>query len=446
MEWFIGIAALVVGLLLGLIIQYSRSSRQLTSLREVNAGLDKEKTVLTEKAGSVVQERDRLEGLLDLERKRAEELSKQLAGMEADQRNLLQKLDTQKTELEQIQQKLTTEFENIAHKVLKVNSQEFTSTNQRNIGDILAPLKEKIDRFEKKVEETYEKGLKDQTDMRAELKKLYDLNHRISEEASNLTRALKSDTKKMGNWGELILDRILEQSGLVKGHEYETQYTDRNDQGDLVRPDVVVHLPDHKHLVIDSKVSLIAYDAFVNSDDDAERARHLKAHLDSVREHVRSLGEKNYPSASSLDTPDFVLLFMPLESAFSLAIQGDSDLFSYAWDRKIVIVSPTTLLATLMTVQSIWKHEKQTRNALEIASHGKSLFEKFHAFVTDLERIGNQIGSLQNTYQEAYKKLSTGKGNLLRQAEKLKELGIKTEKSLADRLLIEEGNEEESSS
>jgi DNA recombination protein RmuC len=292
------------------------------------------------------------------------------------------------------------------------------------------------------VEDTYKEGLRDQTDLKAELKKLHELNTKISEEANNLTRALKSDTKKMGNWGELILDRILEQSGLTKDKEYYTQFTDKSEDGTILRPDVVVRLPENKHIIIDSKVSLIAYDRFVNTTDEAEREKFMKLHNDSVREHVKNLSDKNYSAAVSLDTPDFVLMFMPLESAFGLAIQYDPELFNYAWQRRIVIVSPTTLLATLKTVESIWKHEKQTQNALEIARQGNSLYDKFVNFINDLEKIGTQINSLQNTYQEAHKKLTSGKGNLVRQAERLKELGIKTEKSMSDKFLPEDAETE----
>jgi DNA recombination protein RmuC len=354
---------------------------------------------------------------------------------DADYKNLQEKLNSQKAELEELNKRFTIEFQNIAHKILRENSNEFTSLNQKNISDILVPLKEKIEKFERKVDDTYEKGLRDQTDLRAAIKNLHDLNSRISEEANNLTRALKSDSKKMGNWGEMILDRILEQSGLEKGKEYINQYTDRSEEGTILRPDVVIRLPEKKHIIIDSKVSLIAYDRFVNSTDENEKDRWQKAHVDSVREHIKSLSEKSYTAAITLDSPDFVLLFMPLESAFSLALQHDPELFNYAWQRRIVIVSPTTLLATLKTVESLWKHEKQTQNAMEIARQGASLFEKFVNFINDLEKIGVQINSLQNTYQDAHKKLSSGKGNLVRQAEKLKELGIKTEKSLSEKLL-----------
>jgi DNA recombination protein RmuC len=247
----------------------------------------------------------------------------------------------------------------------------------------------------------------------------------------------------MGNWGELILDRILEQSGLTKDKEYYTQFTDKSEDGTVLRPDVVVRLPENKHIIIDSKVSLVAYDQYVNTTEDNEKDKYLKMHYDSVREHVKGLSVKNYSKALTLDTPNFVLLFMPLESAFSLAMQYDHELFNFAWQRRIVIVSPTTLLATLMTVESIWKHEKQTQNALEIARQGNSLYEKFVNFIKDLERIGSQINSLQDTYQDAHKKLTSGKGNLVRQSERLKELGVKTEKTLSDKFLPEDAEAEE---
>lgn len=420
------------------IIMKTRSSRHIAALLEQIGKLDKDEGVLQERLASFQNENRKLEQELLTERQSVSDLTIRFARQNADFENLKEKLATQKAELEEIQKKFSSEFENIANKILKENSKEFTSLNQKNIGDVLIPLKEKIEKFEKRVEDTYEKGLKEQTELRTAIKNLHELNSRISEEANNLTRALKSDSKKMGNWGEMILDRILEQSGLEKGKEYFTQMTDRTEEGTILRPDVVILLPEKKHIIIDSKVSLIAYDRFVNSTEDHERERWQKAHVDSVREHIKGLSEKSYTDAVTLDSPDFVLLFMPLESAFSLAIQYDTELFNFAWQRRIVMVSPTTLLATLKTVESIWKHEKQTQNAMEIARQGASMYDKFHNFVIDLEKIGTQIVSLQNTYQEAHKKLSSGKGNLLRQAEMLKKLGIKTEKSLADKLLTED--------
>jgi DNA recombination protein RmuC len=412
------------------------AAREKQNTDEIN-NLDKEKSILSEKYGDLQIIKEKLETELDSERQKNEQLQNRIAKAEVEYRNLQEKLDTQKKEMEELQKKFASEFENIANKILKQNSQEFTSVNEKKIGDILNPLKEKIRDFEKKVEDTYQKGLKDQTDLKAELKKLYEINYKISEEANNLTRALKSDTKKQGNWGELVLSRVLERSGLVEGTEYETQTSTRNDEGNIIRPDVVVKLPDNKHIIIDSKVSLTAYEAFVNSDDDASREKFLKQHISSIKNHVKELSEKSYQNAEIFDTPDFVLLFMPLESAFSAAIQADNSLFGFAWDKKIVIVSPTTLLATLRTISSIWKHEKQTRNALEIAKQGGALYDKFFGLVTDMEKLGNQLNTVRKTFDDAHGKLTGGRGNLIKQVEKLKELGAKAAKSLPGKYLEE---------
>lgn len=370
-------------------------------------------------------------------REKNEMLGQQLARAEAEYRSLEEKLSTQKAEMEELQKRFTIEFENIAHKILKRNTEEFTASNQKNISEILAPLKEKIVNFEKKVEETYEKGLKDQTDLRAELKKLYELNARISEEANNLTRALKADSKKMGNWGEVILERILERSGLTLGQEYEKQFSTENAEGRKIQPDIIVNLPDRKHIIIDSKVSLVAYEQLVNVDNDEERARLVKAHIASVRAHIKGLSEKHYFSAKDLNTPDFVLLFVPIEASFSVAVQEDKELFSYAWDNKVVIVSPSTLLATLRTIASIWKQENQARNALEIARQGGALYDKFSGFVDDMLRIGNNLDTTRKSYDAAMNKLSTGRGNLLNATQRLKELGAKTTKEIPQHLLEE---------
>lgn len=357
----------------------------------------------------------------------------------SEYRSLREKLDTQKAELEEIQKKFTTEFENIASKILKKNSEEFTLANQKNMGEVLSPLKEKILLFEKKVEDTYQKGLKDQTDLRAELKKLYELNHRISEEASNLTKALKGDVKKQGNWGEVVLERILERSGLNEGEQgYQKQFSDTSDDGKRIQPDVVINLPDNKHIIIDSKVSLVAYERAVNALTEEERSRFVKEHLVSLKTHIKGLSEKHYQTARTLNSPDFVLLFIPIESSFSLAIQEDQELFSYAWDQKVVIVSPSTLLATLRTIASIWQQENQTRNALEIARQSGALYDKFVNFVGDLESIGKGIDSTRKTYEQAMNKLHTGSGNLIRRVEKIKKLGAKTTKELPKNLIENE--------
>ncbi|MCD4790496.1 MAG: DNA recombination protein RmuC [Bacteroidales bacterium] len=441
---------LISGLILGGVIAWfgfkSKLTKQKSELQlkigeiekvkidEIN-NLDKEKSIISEKYSDLQSANDKLVEELNGERDRNEHLNTRIARAEVEYKNLQEKLDTQKAEIEDLQKKFTTEFENIATKILKQNSQEFTLANQKNIGEILNPLKEKIQIFEKKVDDTYQKGLRDQTDLKAEVKKLYELNFKISEEANNLTKALKSDTKKQGNWGEIILERVLERSGLVKGQEYETQTTVRNEEGEFIRPDVVVKLPDNKHIIVDSKVSLIAYETYINAEDTDKNEIYLKQHIESIRNHIKGLSEKNYQNATLFDTPDFVLMFMPIESAFSTAIQADINLFNYAWEKKIVIVSPTTLLATLRTIASIWKHEKQTQNALEIARQGGALYDKFFGFLTDMENLGNQINKVQKTYDDAQNKLVDGRGNLITQVEKLKKLGAKASKSLPGKYL-----------
>lgn len=412
--------------------------------REQINELDKEKSILQEKLKDLQADRNQQLEVLESERNQNMEKGERLVRAEAAYTSLREKLDTQKTEMAELQNKFTLEFENLASKILKQNTRDFNETNRKSIDDILLPLKEKITAFEQKVENTYQKGLKDQTDLRAELKKLYDLNARISEEANNLTRALKSDSKKQGNWGEVVLERVLERSGLVKGQEYETQVRAKTDDGRIIQPDVIVRLPDNKHIIVDSKVSLVAYEEFINNDKPEKKEVFLKQHIDSIKNHVKGLSEKNYQNASLFDTPDFVLLFMPIESAFSTAIQQDPSLFNFAWEKKIVIVSPTTLLATLTTIASIWKHQKQTQNAIEIARQGGALYDKFVGFSEDIVDLGKQIGKVSNTYEEAKKKLSFGQGNLVTRVERLKKLGAKTTKSLPPELLNNDLLENES--
>jgi DNA recombination protein RmuC len=280
--------------------------------------------------------------------------------------------------------------------------------------------------------------LKDQTDLKAELKKLHDLNLKISDEANNLTKALKGDVKKQGNWGEMILERILERSGLTEGREYRKQESVLSENGQRFQPDVVIHLPDQKHIVVDSKVSLVAYERLVNSDGEQQRAAFVKEHLLSVRGHIKILSEKHYQHSQGFNSPDFVLLFIPIESSFSIAVQEDQDLFSYAWDNKVVIVSPSTLLATLRTIASIWQQENQNRNALEIARQSGALYDKFVAFIADMESIGKGLESTRKIYDQASNKLYSGSGNLVKRAETIRKLGAKTTKELPQGLLGEE--------
>ena len=399
--------------------------------------LEKEKALFEDRNQSLLKEKDELLQQIQLLRTENGIQSQQLARAEADFGNLQEKLESQKKEMENLQQKFTTEFENIATKILKQNTVEFSASNQKSITELLSPLKEKIQVFEKKVEDTYEKGLKDQTDLKAELKKLHDLNLKISDEANNLTKALKGDVKKQGNWGEVILERILERSGLTEGREYRKQESVLSENGQRFQPDIVIYLPDQKHIVVDSKVSLVAYERLVNSDNEKDRSFFVKDHLLSVRSHIKILSEKHYQHSPSFNSPDFVLLFIPIESSFSIAVQEDQDLFSYAWDNKVVIVSPSTLLATMRTIASIWQQENQTRNALEIARQSGALYDKFVAFIEDMESIGKSLESTRKTYDQATNKLYSGSGNLVRRAENIRKLGAKTTRELPPEKVIE---------
>lgn len=434
-------AGLALGFLLGFLFLKSKLQKQRSDFElEKRSGeqiliqqkfeLEKEKSLFEDRNQTLLKEKEELIRQIQALRTENQVQNQQLARAEGDFLNLQEKLDTQKKEMESLQQKFTTEFENIAAKILKQNTAEFSAANQKSITELLSPLKEKIQVFEKRVEDTYEKGLKDQTDLKAELKKLHDLNLKISDEANNLTRALKGDVKKQGNWGEMILERILERSGLTEGREYQKQESVLSENGQRFQPDVVIHLPDQKHIVVDSKVSLVAYERLVNADNEKDRMNHVKEHLLSVRSHIKILSEKHYQHSPNFNSPDFVLLFIPIESSFSIAVQEDQDLFAYAWDNKVVIVSPSTLLATLRTIASIWQQENQNRNALEIARQSGALYDKFVAFISDMESIGKSLESTRKTYDQAANKLFTGAGNLVKRAENIKKLGAKTTKDL----------------
>lgn len=399
---------------------------------------DKEKSLFQERLSALQQENNSLEDKLKTQISKSEDLATGLAVAETDKKYLKEKLETQVKELEDMQKKLTMEFENIANKILKSNTMEFTRLSQKNVGDILNPLKEKIKSFEDTVRETSIQEAKDNTSLMNELKSLRELNAQISEDASNLTNALKSDSKKQGNWGEIILERVLERSGLNKGEEYDIQESLRSEAGELLRPDVIIKLPDNKHIIVDSKVSLTAYEAFVNSELPEDKEKFLKQHIESVKNHVKGLGDKNYQNSPNIDSPDFVLLFIPIESSFSVVVKADIELFNYAWSKNIVIVSPTTMLATLRTIASLWKQEKQTRNALEIADQSGKLYDKFVSFLVDLEKMGNQMNTLKNTYDDAHNKLKSGKGNIIGKVKQLKKMGAKASKEIPAKYIIED--------
>lgn len=360
--------------------------------------------------------------------------------LQADNENLTQRLKEHKQEVEELQKKFTTEFENIANKLLKQNTTDFAEANQKRLDEILKPLRENIKTFEQKVDDKYEKELKERTTLMEQIKSLSELNQQMREDAQSLTKALKGDSKTQGNWGELILEKILESSGLIKGEEYQTEDYYTNQTGGGSRLDVIIKLPDDKQIIIDSKVSITAYTNYVDTDDDVEKEIQAKAHIASVKSHIDLLAKKDYSQIPGLNTPDFVLMFMPSEPSFSFTLQNDNNIYNYAWDKKIVIVSPTTLLATLKTVASVWKQERQTKNALEIARQSGALYDKFVGFIDDLEKIQKGIATSQDAYNGAINKLKTGNGNLIGRAEKIRILGAKTSKQI-DTKYTEEDNQ-----
>lgn len=399
------------------------------------ANYEKEIVVANERISQLGKQLQQVNDEMRILRNNYESVLNDKTQKSAENQYLKEKLSEQAKEFEKIHQQAVSTFENLANKILKKNTEDFSEVNHKKIQELILPLKEKIQLFEKKVDDTYEKGLKDQTDLKAELKKLHELNNRISDEANNLTRALKGDVKKQGNWGEIVLERILERSGLTEGQEFEREKVINNAEGKIIRPDVVVNLPDKKHIIIDSKVSLVAYERLVNAETAEERSKNIKEHLISIKTHVKELNMKHYSSSPQLNSPDFVLLFIPIESSFSIAVEEDQQLFNYSWENKVVIVSPSTLLATLRTIASIWQQENQTRNAIEIARQSGALYDKFVGFINDIEKIGKGIDSLNKTYDEANKKLHTGSGNLVRRVEKIKELGASTTKQIPDTFL-----------
>lgn len=409
------------------------SIKQLLSEKEIAVG---SMEVSLHEAKSRILE---AENLFSQERDSMLKLTAQHAALNTKNIDLQEKLSAQKTEIEQLQQRFKTEFENLANKILEEKSIKFTEQNRVNLDLVLNPLKEKIKDFEDKVEKTYKTESSERISLKEQIKNLLDLNKQLSSEANNLATALKGDNKMQGNWGEMVLEKILESSGLIKDQEYRTQVVTTNIEGDRIKPDVMVFLPEQKHLIIDSKVSLVAYSQMISSTDDTERSKATALHIQSVKNHIKLLSEKGYQTAAGYNTPDFVLLFMPIEPAFSVVMQADPEIYQFAWDKKIVIVSPTTLLATLRTVASIWKQERQVKNALLIAEEGGKMYDKLVLFIADMISIGKKMDGAKEDYVEAMKKLTDGSGNLIGKAQKMKELGAKAQKTLPQTLIERAG-------
>ncbi len=368
-------------------------------------------------------------------RRQKEFLNTELTRKNVEFDNLSLKNQEQKKETELLQEKFTKEFENLANKILDEKSSKFTEQNKENIKNILTPLQERITTFEKKVEETHKENSIANASLKEQILGLKDLNAQMSKEATNLTKALKGDNKVQGNWGELVLERVLEKSGLEKDREYFVQQNFTRKDGTRALPDVIILLPDGKRIIIDSKVTLTAYERFINEDEQELKDVYLKEHINSLKKHIDQLSAKNYQDLYDIESLDFVLLFVPIETAFSVAINKENLLYNQAFEKNIVIVTPSTLLATLRTIDTMWSNEKQQRNALDIAKQAGSLYDKFEGLMKDLTGIGKKIDDTKRDYSAAMNKLVTGRGNLITSVEKLKKMGAKAKKSLPENII-----------
>jgi DNA recombination protein RmuC len=424
---FVGLISIALGVFIGIYIQRLKTKSNQSELEAENRQLNTSISSLNEKLIVENEEKRQLQS-------EKESLGQNYVRLESINENLQRVNTEQKEEVEKLQEKFTKEFENLANKILEEKSNKFTEQNQKNIKQILSPLQEKIQLFEKKVEATQKENISIHSALKEQLLNLQNQNLKITQEAENLTKALKGDSKMQGNWGELVLERVLEKSGLEKDREYSVQQSFTLEDGSRVLPDVIIHLPDGKKMVVDSKVSLTDYERYVNAEDELKE-RHLKDHINSLRKHVEQLSSKKYEDLYEMESPDFVLLFVPIEPAFAVAINQDSSLYNKAFEQNIVIVTPSTLLATLRTIDTMWNNEKQQKNAIEIARQAGALYDKFEGFVTDLTKVGKKMDEAKTEYRGAMNKLVEGRGNIVTSIEKLKKMGAKAKKSIPEPIL-----------
>lgn len=424
------IVAVVLGLWIGNLLSKNKFSVMETTLKTQNQGLEREKSQL-------FNELIELKKIMLEEGLKKESLTISLTQKESLVQHLEAKLSEQKEEITQLQEKFTKEFENLANKILEEKSTKFTEQNKENLKQILTPLNEKIQHFEQKVEQTHKESIDYHAALRQQILGLKELNQQMSKETLNLTKALKGDSKAQGNWGELVLERVLEKSGLEKGREYEMEksFDVDSETRQRLRPDVIVHLPDGKKMIIDSKVSLTHYEQYINTEDENEKELYLKQHIQSLNRHVEQLSAKRYEDLYQIESPDFVLLFVPVEPAFAVAINNDNTLYNKAFEKNIVIVTPSTLLATLRTIDTMWNNEKQQQNAIEIARQAGALYDKFAGLIEDLMLVGKRMDDAKKEYGNAMNKLVEGKGNLINRMESLKQMGAKAQKALPESII-----------
>ncbi len=437
MIWFLlmGIAA---GAAIGYLIALVRHKKSAPEVQKAQLQLimEQDHTAALEKNLTRVNE------LLQEERAKADKLNTEKATLSANFSNLKEKLETQKKEVSELQNKFSLEFKNLANEIFEEKSKKFTDQNKNNLGEILTPLKERIQKFEQQVTENNKESIQWNTALREQLKNMTALNKQMSAETENLTRALKGDAKAQGNWGEILLESILEKVGLTKNVHYFKEHNLKAEDGSNQRLDYILKLPDDKCLVIDSKVSLTAYTRYIEEEVKEKKAEQLKLHMDSILTHIKTLSARNYQNLHQIKQPDYVMMFVANEPALLIALQQDNQLYEKALDKNIVLVSTSTLLATLRTISYIWKQDSQTKNAIEIARQAGAMYDKFSAFTDDLIKVGSNLKTTQSNYEEAMKKLSEGKGNLVNRAESLKKLGAKSTKQLDPRIISRATDEE----
>ncbi len=454
---------LLIGIIIGIVITYlflkqrKDPTNELSLIMEEKNQLRISLSVLEEKNVTLITEKEnqfselaKLNGELKTITKELENLKIDNNTLINNQENNLKAIELQKENMNELQKKFNTEFENIANKILEQKTEKFTLQNKTQLEEILKPLGENIHSFKQKVEEVYDKESKERFSLGERVKELTDLNQKISQEAHNLTNALKSDSKTQGNWGEMILETILERSGLRKGTNYFMEVQLKDEQGNnlrsdsedkKMRPDAVIKYPDNRSVIIDSKVSLNAYSRYIACEDSVEQESELKTHINAIKTHINTLSSKGYDDYH--EALDFVMMFIPTEPAYLVALQHEPDLWTYAYERRILLISPTNLITSLKLIEDLWKREYQNRNAIEIAERGGKLYDKFVGFVKNLEDVGGYLLKANDKYSESMKQLSSGNDNLVRQAEKLKELGVKTKKELSKKQLdnLEQSND-----
>ncbi len=437
--------AFAIGLLGGALSLWFVQGKKVQGLQEELRAMELEVARAKLAVDQLAGDKQHMEQKLSTAQEEHMQLHMQLSRLEAHNEQLIKQQDAQDSQLQERLSQMNLKFENMANAILDDKGKQFSEQHKQQLEQVLQPLRERLKDFEQQVQSTHKESLEKQAGLFHELKNLKELNLQMSEEARNLTRALKGENKTQGNWGEVVLQRVLERSGLTINQEYRIQESLVSEAGKRQQPDVTILLPEQKYLVVDSKVSLVDYERYVNAEAPAEKAAALKRHLQSMRTHVRELSGKAYDQLYGEGSPDFVLLFVPIEPAFMVAVQEDGELFNEAFDRQVVIVSTSTLLATLRTIASMWRQENQNRNALEIAGQAGKLYDKFVAFTEDLKKIGLQLDGAKKAHELAMNKLVDGKGNLVRRAEQLRDLGARTKQKQDQSLLGEAAGQSDSS-